>query len=241
MARPSTSGLDLADPDTAAADIVAAVRPGIAGLRLPKVEDPAQVRRISELVAQEEARASLPEDSLGLVCNIETAAGALAVETIATADPRVTRLGFGEADFTRDVGAHIGPDQVETLMVRSRLVVASRAAGIGQPTEGAYLALDDLTGLTRTTQASRALGFFGRSALTIRQAAAINAIFTPSAEEVDTARAVVDAMSAAAATGRGTTRLDSGAFVDIAVARQAERTLALAAALDRRRRPDAVS
>jgi citrate lyase subunit beta / citryl-CoA lyase len=219
------------DSGPAEEDVAAVVGPGLDGLRVPKAEEARTVERVAAWVADAERRAGRPVGELGLVCNIESAAGIWRAAEIASAHPRVRALGFGVADFARDVNALVGPEALETLYARSRLVLASRVAGIGPPVDSVHTQLQDDEGLERTTRQGRALGFFGRSAIHPRQVGIINAVYTPTAEEVERARDVVQAAATAEVTGSGALQLPDGQFVDIPIVRRAEETLRLAEAL----------
>lgn len=223
-------------PDTGLtqAEIQAVVGPGLDGLRLPKVESAETVRLVDGWIADAERSTGRPVGDIALVCNVESAAGVWAARDIAAACPRVMTLAFGTADFLRDVNGTLGPDAVETLYARSHLVLATRVAGVLPPVDGVYPALDDEAGFERTTRQSRALGFFGRSALHPRQVPIVNAVFTPSETEIATARTVVEAAEAAEASGLGALRMPNGDFVDVAIVRRAEATLRLAEALQAR-------
>src|SRR5260221_8366771 len=100
-------------------------------------------------------------------------------------------LAFGAADFLFDVGGAATADALETLHARSHLVLAARACRLRPPVEGVYTRLDDDVGLDHTTRQSRALGFFGRSALHPRRGPIINTLFTPSPQETMLAQKVV--------------------------------------------------
>lgn len=220
-------------PDGAEAelDLEGVVGPGLDGLRVPKVETPQSIERLdARLTALERCR-GLAVGALPLVCGIESAAGVLAAAGLAGASPRVAALAFGAADFVRDIGAAGGLDGLETLYARSHLVLASRAAGIGPPVDSVYTRLDDDAGLEASSRQGRALGFFGRSCIHPRQVPIINAVYTPTAEEVERARGVVEAAAAAEQTGTGALRLAGGQFVDAAIVRRAADLLRLAEAL----------
>jgi citrate lyase subunit beta/citryl-CoA lyase len=215
------------------ADLSAVVRSGLAGVRLPKVESADEVRSADELITSLEERGGLERGTVAIVCNIESARGVHEAARIAGASRRVLALAFGAADFARDVGAEAGPERTETLYARSHLVIASRVAGIRPPIDGVHVRLDDELGLEVSTRASKALGFFGRSAIHPRQLGPINAIYTPSAAEVRRAREIVAANAQALMRGDGSTRSTSGDFVDTAIVRRAEDVLRLAASLSK--------
>ena len=213
------------------ADVQAVVGPGLDGLRLPKVEGPDEVREVGAWIAECEERQGLPLGGIALVCSLETALGVWRAVEIAQAHPRVLALTFGAVDFVRDVYLVVGADGLETLYARSRLVLAARVAGLRPPIESVYAQLQDDEGFERSTRQSRALGFFGRSAIHPRQVPIINAVFTPTPEEVAQARQIVEAASTAEAAGSGALQLPNGVFVDAPVVHRAEDVLRLAEAL----------
>lgn len=211
-----------------AAEIAGVVRPGLAGLRLPKCEDADAVAAACAALDAAERSARLAAGSVAVVCGIESARGVQDAFAIASADARVVALSFGAADFARDLSLEPGPDGIETLYARSSLVVASRAAGIRPPIESVQTDLADIELLRRTTRAARALGFFGRSVVHPSQIAVVNEAFTPDEAEIARAREVVAAAARGAVAGRGAVRTEAGDFIDAAVVRRAEDTLRLA-------------
>jgi citrate lyase subunit beta/citryl-CoA lyase len=211
----------------AEADIAAVVAQSLDGIRLPKVEDAASVTRVDDWLTQAETRAGLVSGQLAMVCGVESALGLWNAVEIASASPRVMALSFGGVDFARDVAVSVGPDGLESLYARSRLVIASRVAGVRPPIDGVYANIRDDAGLERLTRQSRDLGFFGRSALHPRQVPIINGVFTPAESEVAWAQAVVQAAVDAEKAGSGAVQLENGDFVDIAVVRRAEHILYL--------------
>ncbi|GAC1322020.1 MAG: aldolase/citrate lyase family protein [Chloroflexota bacterium] len=211
-----------------AAEIEAVVQPGLDGVRLPKTESVATVIAVDEWLSRAEERAEMAAGSVGLVCGVETARGIWYAHEIASASARVRALSFGGADFTRDVGVTVGNDGLEVLYARSRLVLASRVAGIQPPIDGVYTLLQDDAGLERTTREARALGFGGRACLHPRQVPVVNRVFSPSEDELGWAREVLSAATQASQSGYGTLQLTGGEFVDVAIVRRAERLLELA-------------
>ena len=209
-------------------EIDVVVRPGLDGLRLPKVERVHTVQDVDGWLAAAEERAGLARGSIPLVCGIETAVGIQNAAAIAAASPRVLGLAFGAVDFVRDVGAQPSAEGLETLYARSALVVASRAAGIRPPVDSVYARIQDDEGLERTTRQGRALGYFGRGTIHPRQVPIVNAVYTPSDAELGWARDVVDAAAQARTAGTGALQLPNGDFVDIPVVQRAEALLHLA-------------
>jgi citrate lyase subunit beta/citryl-CoA lyase len=185
-----------------AADIIA-VGQLAKGLRLPKVESPAEVAWVAQQVP-----------TLPLVCTIESAMGLMAAFEIAR-QPTVRALCIGNADLALDL--NIDPDD-DNIYARSALVVASRAARKLPPIDGAYAHVADDAGLHLSCQRAKRLGYFGKSAIHPRQVPVINRAFTPTATEVEWAVRVMAAWE----RGRGAaTTTDDGELVDSPVAKRA--------------------
>jgi len=181
------------------------------GIRIPKVESPGDVEWVT-------ARAP----GQPIICAIESARGVLAAQEIA-AVPGVRFLAMGGVDLRRDLNTSGG--NLQTLYVRSHLVLASRAAGIEPPIDSVFPLLDDTAGLRDQAQFAHSLGFFGKSAVHPRQLPTIHDVFTPTPDEVDWAMSVVAGFEAAGGAGFA---LQTGEFVDLPVADRARRLLEIA-------------
>ena len=96
-----------------------------------------------------------------------------------------------------------GDDGVELLYARSKLVVASAAAGIDAPTGPVFTDLRDLDGLRHSTEALIRLGFGSRPAIHPAQVQVINDVFTPTAQQLADARELIEAFEEALARGAG--------------------------------------
>jgi citrate lyase subunit beta / citryl-CoA lyase len=201
-----------------AADLALLVgAPGIAGIRVPKVQTAEDVRAVAM---------ALGSRALPLHCLIESARGVEAAFEIASSDPHVASIGLGEADLRSDLGV---ADEDGLAWSRSRLVVAARAAGLPPPAMSVYSKIDDLEGLAASCRRGRALGFIGRAAIHPRQLSTIVECFTPTETEANAARELLQALANAGAAERGVAVLPNGQFVDRAMVEGAERVIALAA------------
>lgn len=209
------------------ADLEAVVRPGLAGLRLPKAESPAAVEEVDRVLGRLEAERGLAPGAVDLDVTLESARGVMALGALLAASDRVGRAGLGAADLLADLGAS-GDDDLATLHVRSRMVLESRAAGAGPPIDSVHTDLADVEGLRRAAVRARALGFLGKSVIHPRQLDVVHAAFTPGSDELDRARRIVAALDAATAEGRAAVTLD-GDFIDPAVAARARALLRMGA------------
>jgi citrate lyase subunit beta / citryl-CoA lyase len=191
------------------------------GLRVPKVERPSNVRVIGT---------ALEHRPLEVHCVIESAAGLEAAFDIASAHPAVSGVSLGEADLSGDLNV---TDEAGLAWARGRIVVAARAAALPPPLMSVFPNVTDSDGLRASSVAGRRLGFLGRTLIHPRQAPVVLAAFAPSPAEVESASAVLAALSEAADAARGTAVLPNGRFVDRAMAQSARRVLAVHEAVQR--------
>lgn len=151
---------------------------GLCGVMLAKVESAEQVTRTAK---------RLPP-GVKIVALIESARGLEAASEIAR-ESATFRLAFGSGDFRRDT--RMGDDPIALAYPRSRLVVASAAAGLPGPIDGPTLT-DSVDSILAATANSRMLGMTGKLTLRASQATHINEAMSPSPAELAWARDTVD-------------------------------------------------
>ena len=205
LVRVNAAGSEWFGRDLAACDV-----PGVTGVVLPKAE-----------IVDPRAIALCQRRKIALFPLIETAVGMAQAEAVA-ATPCVQRLMFGTIDFQFDLG--IDGDGDELLAFRSRLVLASKLAGIHSPVDGPCTSWEDPALLTKDSLRSRKLGFGGKLCIHPKQVATVNAAFSPSDAEVEWARKVLDA---AQRSGGAAVAVD-GRMIDRPVILKAEQIVALA-------------
>jgi len=199
---------------------------GLDGIVLPKVESASQVQTVDWMLQQMERERDMRPGSISIVPIVETALGLSRIEEIAAA-PRVRRVSFGAGDFTLDTAMRWSPGNEGVLWGRIRVVIASRAAGLDAPLDTVFPDLADREGFTRDAEMGKKLGFQGKSCIHPSQVEMANRIFSPSAEEVEEARCLVEAFEHALAEGSASIQV-AGQFVDYPVAERARRIVDLA-------------
>ena len=152
---------------------------------------------------------------------VETAKGVRAVAEIALASEASTILGFGAVDLVAETGSDLSWDSL--LYTRSQVILAASEARI-EALDTVWIDIEDHAGLEEEARKARALGFSGKAAIHPSQVAPINAAFSPSDKEVDTARRIVEAASG---DYTGAVQVD-GKMIDEPVVIAARRTLARA-------------
>lgn len=220
-------------------DVIEAAGDRVDLVMLPKASLPGDIAFVDRLLTQIEAHRGSATRRIGIEAQIESAAGFLYVREIAAASPRLEALIFGPGDFAASMrmpAANIGEtDEYDEVYpghrwhaVMQTIVAAARANGL-RCMDGPFAAYRDTAGLDRSCLVARALGFDGKQCIHPAQLAAVNAVFSPSDEEVARAEAVVRAYDAAVAAGRGAAAHE-GRMIDAVSLRMAQTILA-------RRRP----
>ena len=206
VVRVNAAGSEWFDGDLAACDA-----PGVIGVILPKAE------KIGDAVIS-----LCRKRDMALLPLIETAVGMAQAEAVA-ATPCVQRLMFGTIDFQFELD--IDGDGDELVAFRSRLVLASKLAGIQSPVDGPCTSWEDQALLMADSRRARKLGFGGKLCIHPKQVATVNAAFAPTVDELTWARRVV----AAAAESKGAAVALDGRMVDRPVILKAEQMVREAA------------
>ena len=211
-------------------DLAAIVPVAPDGIMLPKVNGPEDVAQVSHYLSALEAASGVEQGSIRILpVATETAVSPFRLGDYAAAGlTRLYGLTWGAEDLSSAIGASGNTDAngewTHTYkMVRSLCLLGAHAAG-GEAVDTLYVDFRDPEGLRASCKASRAEGFSGRVAIHPAQVDIINESFSPSSDEVDFARRVVDLF--AANPDAGTLGLD-GKMLDIPHLKQAERTLAM--------------
>jgi citrate lyase subunit beta/citryl-CoA lyase len=195
-----------ADWLTAMQDLDAAVGGGPDILVLPKVEHPRDVQILDQIVGDLEARAQLPASHARFLLQIESAKALPQVYEIAQASPRIMGMMLGSEDYSLDCGAVPTPD---SLFFASMTVLnAARAAGI-QPIGliDSIANLGDIDAFEQVLGRAKALGFRGAVVVHPKFLDAINACYTPTAEQIEQARNIVESFEAAFGQGLGAVKV----------------------------------
>jgi len=209
------------------ADLAAIIPAAPGGIFLPKSESGHDVATLDAMLKDLEIEAGLTIGSTKVAALVtETAAAMFTTGTYAGA-PRLVAMSWGAEDLSSELGAQEqrGPDGEYSHvyeMARSLCLLGAVKAGV-VPVETVQPEFRDLDALRERALRVRRQGFRGMLAIHPAQVEPINTAFTPSAEELAHARAVVQAF--ADNPGAGTVALD-GNMLDRPHLVLAERILA---------------
>jgi citrate lyase subunit beta/citryl-CoA lyase len=162
------------------ADIAALVGRGLAGVQLPKAESAQDIDELDRLLGAAEAAAGVALGSTRVVPTLESARAIQNAYAIASASSRIVGLmpAIGEnGDLQQDLGYRSTSDEKASLYARSRIVLATRAAGAGTPIDGVWMAVGDDDGFLRSARLARMLGYRAKKVANASQVAAVNQIF----------------------------------------------------------------
>ncbi|UJX44497.1 CoA ester lyase [Xanthobacter sp. YC-JY1] len=174
-------------------------------VHLPKVAEPAQITALDAEITRHELRLGLPAGAIEIVPNIETARGVMQTYAIATASPRVSAVLCSTEDLAEDLGAPRSRAATELAYARQRLHLEARAARV--VSIDCPYTFADVEGCEADTRYGRQLGYAAKSAVDPAHVAIINAVLTPSDDDIAEASEIVAAFEAARAAGLDRARL----------------------------------
>ena len=183
-------------------------------LMMPKVRTPDEVVMLDQLLTE-------AGHITRLHIIIETNQGLEAAYEIAHSSPRIDAMFFGGVDMAAELRCENTYDAL--LYARSRVVHASASAGL-DVIDVPYLDLDDPEGMRVEAEKVRALGFAGKGSIHPKQIAALNEVFTPSADQIARARRIITEFEAA---NTGLVVID-GKLIEKPVLRDMHRIVAIA-------------
>lgn len=204
-------------------DLEASIWPEVGGVLIPKVENAAHVRLLSEAIDELERERGIAVGATRLVALIETAEGFRNVREIAGC-PRMTGITLGGEDFADAMGMTEARADLILPYLRD-IVLAAREAGIlALGYAGSIANFTDLDAYGADVRLARAMGFDGGSCIHPAQVPILNEAFAPTEDEIAQSERIVQAYDAALERGEGAIELD-GKMIDVPVANRARRIL----------------
>ncbi|HZQ14793.1 MAG TPA: CoA ester lyase [Pseudolabrys sp.] len=202
------NGLDTGMTD---ADLDAIVPGAPDAILFPKAEGGATVSHLDAKLTAREAIAGLPEGSIKILAQtVESAAGLFTAGTYKNCSPRLIGMTWGPEDLSAELGAEANREAdgslTEPYRIARAMCLYGAAAAKVPAIETIHVDFRNPDVLRKDTEMARRDGFTGRLAIHPAQVPVINAVFTPTQEQIDKARAIVAAF--AAKPGAGTVGID---------------------------------
>ncbi len=171
------------------------------GIVLPKTVGGADVAHLGAKLAVREAEYGLDDGATRILAiATENAAGVFALGTFAGASHRLMGLTWGGEDLSADLGAEANRDEDGAYtdpyrLARSLTLMGAAAAGV-DAVDSVFTNFRDMAGLEAECRQARRDGFVAKMAIHPAQVPVINQAFTPSAEAMARAQAVIEAFRA---------------------------------------------
>ncbi|RZL91610.1 MAG: CoA ester lyase [Variovorax sp.] len=209
-------------------DILAVVGPHLEGIVVSKPIGPEDVDTVSAMLSEAEYRCGVTVGATRVVPLLETARALQFAYEIALRErvPAIVGATAKNADVARALDTVWSAEGRETQYLKSRVVMAARAAG-KLPIGGVWQQVHDLEGLRTAAERDRALGMSGELLLHPSNVPAVNAVYSPSPEQIMFYEGMIVALEKAQAQGRASTVYD-GEHIDIAHVKTARDMIALA-------------
>jgi citrate lyase subunit beta/citryl-CoA lyase len=199
-------------------DLEAITCPHLYGVILPKVQAPEDVVEVDILLKFFERKAGMAVGSVGIDPSLETAQGIRHAYEIAIASDRVAHMGGSGGkggDTARSIGFEWTPEGLETLFLKSKVLVDARAAGVPYPLSGGWMDIHNLNGLRTLATQLKQLGYTGMHLIHPSHVPVVNEVFTPSKEDIAHWQGLIKAMEERRKEGSAAVTY-AGDMVDVA-------------------------
>ncbi len=205
-------------------DLRSAAAAGPAGIVVPKVNSAADVAAVERIIES----ADVP-DHTRIWAMLETPAAIENAVEVATASERLEVLVMGTNDIAKELRAALVEGRAPLLWGLGRCVNAARFAG-KVILDGVYNNVRDPEGFEAECVQGAEMGFDGKTIIHPSQVEPSNAAFSPSDDEIEYSRRVIEAWDGALAEGKGVVTVD-GKMIENLHVDNARRALAVAAAI----------
>ena len=204
-------------------EVIEGARENLDVIMLPKAMSASDVQFVDKLLTMMEKKLGLKK-RIGIDVLIEEVEAMMQVEAIAASTPRLECLIFGMGDYSasqgisiRDIGGSGGyPGDIWNYQ-RHKMTIAARANRI-DAVDGPFGDIKDPDAFREECRRSMILGMVGKWAIHPSQVEHAQQMFSPRAEDVAQARAMMKAFDAALAQGLGAVQY-GGKMIDIASVR----------------------
>nr|WP_300094460.1 CoA ester lyase [Sedimentibacter sp.] len=194
----------------------------------PKVSSGMDIKVVENYMGEVERRHGI-EKKISLIPLIETALGVENAFEIASSSKRIKAIFLGGEDLTADLRCKRTKKGDEIFYSRGRMVMAARAAGI-DVYDTPFTDVEDEEGLRTDAEFAKSLGFTGKACISPRHVQSVNEVFSPTLEEIEYAKEVMEIIQVAKEQGKGAISL-RGKMIDAPIVERARQTLEAARAL----------
>jgi citrate lyase subunit beta/citryl-CoA lyase len=183
-------------------DVTAAATSGAAAVVVPKVDSVAYLDEIDGLLT-----AGGAPSGMRIWAMVETPTAILDIRSIAH-HQRVNVLVMGNNDLAKELRTGVLPERTPLIPHLAMALLGAREAG-KVILDGVYNDVRDPDGFLVEAEQGKAMGFDGKTLVHPSQVEPTNAVWAPSADEIELSQRVIEAFAVAEAEGRGVVTVDN--------------------------------
>ncbi|MGE4354424.1 MAG: CoA ester lyase [Oscillospiraceae bacterium] len=175
------------------------------------------------LLSAMEYECAIPLNTIKMIPLFETTYAITNAYEVLGAAERIDGVQLGAEDLTKEQEIERTMMGAEISYARHQLAFSARARGL-DIIDTPYTGIKDLEGLRTDAINAKNIGFTGKTCIHPSHADVLNAVFSPSAEAVEYAKGVVEALDQAIAEGKGAV-MYMGKMIDAPIADRSRRII----------------
>jgi len=191
------------------------------GIMVPKVDEE-MLKKLHEVLNEKEVEISKKSKTI-LIPIIESAYALENIRTIGMTSSRIKAILLGGEDYTADIEVQRTSEGEELNFARNRTALFCRANNI-DALDTPYVNTENIEGFIKDIKKGKKFGMTGKAAINPRQISDINTIYSPSKEEIDNSKKIIQAYEKAKKENKGVFSLQ-GKMVDAPIVLRAEKVL----------------
>lgn len=196
---------------------------GVDGFVYPKATSADDIYFFDKLLETIEYEKNIPVGALKIIALIETASAVLNIREICKSSKRLVAVAYGSEDFITDLEGIHDNEHTSLFTPRAMIAMGARAAGI-IPIDTVHIRVHDLQDLEFNLKNSKNLGFEGMLVLNPKELPLVHRYFSPSQEEIDNAKSILELSRQAELNGEGVAIIN-GKFIGPPMVRAAKKLL----------------
>ena len=196
---------------------------GISGFMYPKAKTGQDIYFFDKLLETIEYEKGYRIGTFKIIALIETTAAVLNAQSICQASSRVVAIAYGCEDFITDLEGIHDAEGKSLFAPRALIAMAARANNV-VPIDTVHIHVHDLVDLEQNLKTAKMLGFEGMLVLNPKELALVHRYFSPSREEYEKAKEMMNLYEEAKQTGKGVAIMD-GKFVGPPMVLSARKTI----------------
>lgn len=204
-------------------DVYQLTIPGVDGFMYPKSRYGEDIYFFDKLLDTIEYEKKIPIGTFKIIALIETTAAVLNAQEICKASKRVVGIAYGCEDFITDLEGIHDAESKSLFVPRAMIAMAARANGV-VPIDTVHVRVHDFDDLERNLKIAKNLGFEGMLVLNPKEIPFVHKYFSPSEEEVSSAKLMLSLAKESHNEGKGVA-MKQGKFIGPPMILSAEKSL----------------